>query len=210
MTADAETQAQPETSTDDAETSTADADAETSTQSEPASASHAPASTSARRASSGSAAAQPTDPVTRQALVLLVSLFVVTFLCWGAAHVACNRRIPQQFAMSPQSLDMVRLDPKGTAILAQQRAAEQDYDAALKFAGGEFADELKAKKAECAAKPGGCKNLDNVVTTALIVQIQKMFATAHVTTMAAGQESKFEVKLEREENRWAAVSRASL
>lgn len=148
-------------------------------------------------------------------LRLLGVMFIVTFLPWAGAKLACNLRDAPARAPLPLPAAELAKTPKGAALELQQRAASHQYREASELAKGELVSELLAADARCQAEPKACEERrsqkDRLFTRAVLASRGPSAAHVRAQTLLGDQVvEKFAMSLAQEGGRWYVVSRAPL
>jgi hypothetical protein len=149
------------------------------------------------------------DSPTKQTVGMLGILCVMTLIMWAFARGACNYHPPKETRV-PRKVSLADLahDPKNAAIELQQRWLTHDYDGALELSLGNAALQVQQDKSACdaaclAKKPALQKT---VLTSAVMVDVNPLGATARVTSLGLPDGSKsYLVHLERADTIWKAT-----
>jgi hypothetical protein len=135
---------------------------------------------------------------------------VVTLAAWVAAKAGCNARERGVAEPKPLGAEMVRRNPKGTALELQQRLVTADFAGARGLVAPAAAPLIDEAQARCKREPQavGCKTAAKLFTRAELLEAPTESAEVRVQTFdAAGTlVQTARIALERGTDGWWATA----
>jgi hypothetical protein len=144
------------------------------------------------------------DAPSRQTLIMLAVICLVTLISWAAGRAACNYHPPSE-SRTPRKVtleDRTRT-PKDVGIAFGQAIALGDFSSAEKLTIGEAAEVLKKEKAACRDCAKRAESGKKALSVGVVLQANSVDAIVQVRTTGASFGEKVRILgIERKDRDW--------